>query len=188
MTQSRLFLPTLCVLSTAINVVSSFTILTTNTALRIPTCPKFAQTKTRLYSNIDDDLSRQLEKAKELLAKAKAKVAEEEKKKEEDAATIVAEDLDKKEIDKKTSVTKSIDDNGLITTDGELMAALSEEEDWELKDLMDVFEDEIADSKGTSTLADRDVAASIFNMRMNMHNEDYRKVFDKRNFFIGEDN
>ena len=104
------------------------------------------------------------------------------------AATIVAEDLDKKEIDKKTSVTKSIDDNGLITTDGELMAALSEEEDWELKDLMDVFEDEIADSKGTSTLADRDVAASILNMRMNMHNEDYRKVFDKRNFFIGEDN
>lgn len=68
------------------------------------------------------------------------------------------------------------------------MAALSEDEDWELKGLMDMFEDETEESDVKKSLADRDVAASIFNMRLKMHGADYRRIFDTRNRFIGEDN
>ena len=177
---------------------------------RISPTSKSTQTSTLLRSSVDDDISRTLAKAKQLLEKAKAKVAEEENLKQKkqqkqqqpqeedteqqqeiDTVTTIVATADKVEtsIDKKASVTKSTNDSGLITTDGDLMAAMSEEEDWELKSLMDVFEDENDDGDATSKLlADRDVAASIFNLRMSMHNGDYRRIFDKRNRFIGEDN
>jgi hypothetical protein len=138
-------------------------------------------------SSLDDDIKKQVAKAKELLEKAKAKQAEQE-------ATVEASGSKRNEKqnqsldDKRNRVTKSkTEGTGLITTDGDLMALLSEDEEWELKALEDVFDDEIEmdDHRG---LADRDVAASIFNLRMTLHNDDYKKIFDSRNRWIGEDN
>jgi hypothetical protein len=36
-------------------------------------------------------------------------------------------------------------------------------------------------------LSERNVAVSLFNLRRSLHNEDYQKIFDKRNYMIGED-
>jgi len=67
------------------------------------------------------------------------------------------------------------------------MAALSETEDWEARSFGDIFADD-TDDLIDDGLASRDVAASIFNLRMRLNDADYRRVFDKRNRFIGEDN
>mmetsp|Transcript_11998 Transcript_11998/g.20342 ORF Transcript_11998/g.20342 Transcript_11998/m.20342 type:complete len:100 (+) Transcript_11998:332-631(+) len=90
-------------------------------------------------------------------------------------------------------VIKSRDEKtGLITTDGEKMAQLSEDEKWEERSLNEVFQSEVGEaedvySMAAQQLADRDVAMSIFNLRKSMMNEDYRAIFDKKNRFIGED-
>jgi hypothetical protein len=146
-------------------------------------------------SSLDDDIKKQVAKAKELLEKAKAKqAAEEDNNKTSNEEINSHQNIQSKETriksmnDKRNRVTKSKNEGtGLITTDGDLMALLSEDEEWELKCLEDVFENEIEtdDHRG---LADRDVAASIFNLRMTLHNEDYKKIFDTRNRWIGEDN
>jgi hypothetical protein len=72
------------------------------------------------------------------------------------------------------------------------MAELSEKEQWEARSLLEVFESEIDDSGDvyattSNRLADRDVAASIYNLRKHLHTEDYKIIFDKRNRFIGEE-
>ncbi len=149
----------------------------------------------------DDEISDQLTKARKLLEQAKAKVAAaaqadtEESQSEKDIATANAENNENSAIEdkirkRKESVIKTQnEETGLITTDGELMAALSEMEAWEARSLGDVFEND--DKSGETVedgLASRDVAASIFNLRMKMNDADYRRVFDKRNRFIGEDN
>lgn len=112
------------------------------------------------------------------------------------SATKVRPSSDKK----RDAVTKSRDAiTGLITTDGEKMAALSETEEWESRPLMQVFQNEMSAEQSSSSvassssaasrrLADRDVAASIFNLRQKLHQADYQRIFDKRNRFIGEDN
>lgn len=41
-------------------------------------------------------------------------------------------------------------------------------------------------SKSSSSLADRDVASSIYNLRKLLRTEDFMKVFDSRNRFIGD--
>ena len=41
------------------------------------------------------------------------------------------------------------------------------------------------DNIGT-VLADRDVVASIWNLRKTLHNDDFVRVFDKQNRFIGD--
>eukprot|EP00979_Chaetoceros_neogracilis_P019119 scaffold11812_cov267-Chaetoceros_neogracile.AAC.1 len=108
---------------------------------------------------------------------------------EAEGATAVKHKSSAEKSDKKTSVLKSKNEvSGLSTYDGDLMAALSEEEDWELKGMFDVFDDEIEESDVSKNLGKRDVAASILNLRRSMHNDDYRRIFDKRNFYIGEDN
>ena len=56
------------------------------------------------------------------------------------------------------------------------------------KGLLDVFDDETEETDVSKSLAKRDVAASILNLRISMHNDDYRKIFDTKNYFIGEDN
>jgi len=66
------------------------------------------------------------------------------------------------------------------------MAALSEEEDWEVRSLFDVFEDELDVSDIDRQLARRDVAGSIAAMRLRMHTPDYMKIFNKKDYFIGE--
>mmetsp|Transcript_21088 Transcript_21088/g.31218 ORF Transcript_21088/g.31218 Transcript_21088/m.31218 type:complete len:181 (-) Transcript_21088:129-671(-) len=139
---------------------------------------------TSLRMSVDDDISRQLAISKKILEKAKAKIAL-----EESGGASVKVKKEKSSVDKKTSVLKSNnEETGLSTFDGDLMASLSEEEDWELKGMFDVFDNEIEESDVAKSLAKRDVAASIVNMRISMHNEDYRKIFDSRNRWIGEDN
>ena len=61
-----------------------------------------------------------------------------------------------KREEKRDAVTKTKNEKtGLITTDGELMAQLSKEEEWEEKELMELFESESTrgrhDKKGDST-------------------------------------
>eukprot|EP00558_Chaetoceros_sp_UNC1202_P006281 CAMPEP_0197241338 /NCGR_PEP_ID=MMETSP1429-20130617/7395_1 /TAXON_ID=49237 /ORGANISM="Chaetoceros sp., Strain UNC1202" /LENGTH=152 /DNA_ID=CAMNT_0042701155 /DNA_START=116 /DNA_END=574 /DNA_ORIENTATION=+ len=152
---------------------------------------------------MDDDINRQLAKARALLEKSKAKVEEERERQELEQAsatpppttttttTSEMEDLSvaENEEKKRGSVVNFTDEEtGLITTDGELMALLSEDEDWEERSLLDVFDSELQESDVSNHLAQRDVAASIMNLRMKMHNDDYRKIFDSRNRWIGEDN
>ncbi len=159
---------------------------------------------TKLYSStpIDDDIQNQLAKARKLLELTKAKVAaaaaaaaEEEAQQQITDSSVTGKEDGKESNNEKSnrkSVIKSTNEKtGLITTDGELMAALSEEEDWEIKSLMDVFESESENGRHDNIedgLASRDVAASIFNLRMKMKDTDYKRIFDKRNRFIGEDN
>jgi hypothetical protein len=90
---------------------------------------------------------------------------------------------------RRDQVTKYRDEaTGLITTDGEKMAAMSESEVWETRSLLDMNDDVPDKSTASKRLADRDVAASIFNMRRHLQVNDYRKIFDTKNRFIGEDN
>ncbi|CAB9496544.1 expressed unknown protein [Seminavis robusta] len=91
-------------------------------------------------------------------------------------------------------VIKARDEStGLITADGEKMAAMSEQEEWEIRPLSEVFDNEMEEnadvySLASQQLADRDVVASIWNLRKVMKTEDYMRIFDKKNWFIGEDN
>lgn len=154
-----------------------------------PTPP--SRTRLAATESMNDDVSRQLAKARELLELSKAKLAAQEeagdpKDAVEQNRAVVLESSEMVD-EKRLRVTKSTDDeSGLITTDGELMAMLSEEEVWEVRDLFDVFEDELEESDVSKQLAKRDVAASIVGLRISMHNDDYKKIFNTRNRWIGE--
>lgn len=139
---------------------------------------------------MNDDVKLQLAKAKELLELTKAKLAAQEEANnnndEQQPPSMVLE-TSTATVDKRTKVTKSTnEDSGLITTDGELMAMLSEEEDWEVRSLLDVFEDELEESDVSKQLRKRDVAGSIAAMRLRMHGEDYLKIFNTKSRWIGE--
>lgn len=142
---------------------------------------------------MSDDVDVQLAKAKELLAKAKAKIAEaniEENVKQ--STTEVIEEVKKPSTavaSKKEQVLKSETESGLFTTDGDMMAELSEDEEWEMRSLLDVFEEEFSndDAERRSTdKKDRDIAMAMFNLRKQMINEDYQKIFDEKNWLIGD--
>lgn len=144
----------------------------------------------------DDEITKQLERAKDLLAKSKAKIqAKEAAALEYDAGNspianaklpFFAAALPKKNGNKRDRVIKSKNRDGLFTTDGDLMAKLSEAEEWEVRTLLEVFENENKDALDKNTLADRDVAASIFGLQKVLQTEDFQKIFDERNRFIGE--
>ena len=134
-------------------------------------------------SSTDDDVSVQLAKAKELLAKAKAKLEEGEVKEKKDKKSSSSRDS------KKEKVLKSTTDSGSFTTDGDMMAELSEEEEWEMRSLLDVFEEEFPneDSERRATdKKDRDIAMAMFNLRKRMFNDDYKKIFNSKDWRIGE--
>lgn len=172
-----------CISATLLNVTSAFVSPSINNYQTLQS--NIIQSSTSLQASVDDDISRQLAKAKEILEKAKAKVAQDE------AASKESNEKKKKEKAAKERdelIKSKNEETGLSTFDGDLMAALSEEEEWELKDMFDVFENELEESDVSKQLAERDVAASILNLRLSMKNEDYRKIFDNRNRFIGEDN
>jgi hypothetical protein len=90
----------------------------------------------------------------------------------------------KKKNGKRDLVIKNQNKDGLFTTDGDLMAKLSEEEEWEPRSLFDVFQSET--KRDNDPLENRDVAASIYNLRRVLQAEDFQRIFDKRNWFIGE--
>ncbi|CAJ1957068.1 unnamed protein product [Cylindrotheca closterium] len=145
-------------------------------------------------NNVDDEVSKQLARAKELLAKSKARIEAKEleainKEKEEKSESVpffAAKMASMDQDSRKTKFTKDKnEETGLSTFDGDKMVELSESEEWEVRPLSQVFENENKDA-AENPLADRDVAASIFNLQKKMRTEDYMKIFDKRNRFIGE--
>lgn len=144
---------------------------------------------TSLKTSVEDEISRQLERAKAVLAKSKAKL-EATGDAPADEIPFFATSARMDSNTKREKVTKSRDEEtGLIYADGEKMARMSEIEQWEQRSLLEVFESEIDDATAASKqLAERDVAASIFNLRKQMKTEDYRRIFDTSNHFIGEDN
>jgi hypothetical protein len=160
-------------------------------------------------STSDDEINKQLERAKAVLEISRAKMEARELAAASAAAGATGDDSSKdpkarrkgplgtdvpffatqevvaKKDGKKEKVIKNKNKEGLFTTDGDLMAKLSEEEEWESRPLLEVFQNERGDAPKDS-LADRDVAASIFNLRKVLQTEDFQRIFDQRNRFIGE--
>mmetsp|Transcript_9910 Transcript_9910/g.15234 ORF Transcript_9910/g.15234 Transcript_9910/m.15234 type:complete len:183 (-) Transcript_9910:633-1181(-) len=140
-----------------------------------------------------DQIDQELAKARELLAAAKEQLSAMENGTENPQSTQAnTTPFFAKENDKRESVVKSKNDEGLITVNGDKMAKLSEEESWEARRLGEVFENELDEDEDVYSLAskqlgERDVAASIWNLRKTMQTEDYKRIFDKNNRFIGED-
>ena len=155
------------------------------------------------YIPDEDDIARELERARELLAKSQAKIDA-----KKQASSAQTESSEQKKItqqcsaaEKRKMVTTSVQEgSGLITTDGEMMARLSEEEEWEERALLEVFEDLLNDdlfvdddaglffasTNTTKKLAQRDEVSSVRNLMISMNKEDFDKIFNKRNRWIGE--
>ena len=161
-------------------------------------------------ANYDPAVAAQIRKARKLLRDAKQKMEMEEQQqqtessstKEDSAAEAVSplpffaqQSFTATAIDQTTKI-KSKTKSGEIIADGEQMTSLSNSEPWELRSLSDIgFESEarsdfdgnlVADEDVKKTLDERDLAASIYNLRKVMQTEDFRRVFDSRNRFIGE--
>lgn len=166
-----------------------------------------------ISSKRNTEITKQLEQAKALLAVSRAKL--EAKEEQETAAAFLLEDNNNSSDDdkkkdsvpffavansaatsnneenndgKRDIVIKSKDEaTGLFTTDGDLMAKLSEEEEWDLRPLLEVFETERSGEESPkSKNVDRDIAQSMYNLRKSLQTEDFSKIFDKRNRFIGD--
>jgi len=86
---------------------------------------------------------------------------------------------------KKEQVIKNKNEDGTFSTDGDLMAKLSEEEEWDLRPLLEVFKNE-KEKEPQSLNVDRDIGQSMYNLRKVLQTEDFTKIFDKRNRFIGD--
>lgn len=144
-------------------------------------------------SEMDPETAKILADAKALLKKAKTDLAIKEGQEEEEQVdtTMVFKTQDEQQnqkAEKKLAVTKDLLETGLITTDGELMAALSEDEDWSERALADLFKDETFDDFDTPSdnILRRDVAQSINGLRVKMEKGDFAKIFNAKNYFIGE--
>ena len=144
----------------------------------------------------DAEIDRGLRRARDLLVKSKAKLAAKDVNNQgcDSSIPFFATLQCKKSTVSKDGVVKFRDElTGLITTNGEKMAEISEQEEWEMRSLLDVFdnfdaENGSAPSSSSHQLASRDIAASVFNLRRQLQTSDYERIFDKRNFLIGEDN
>ena len=147
-------------------------------------------------SDLDDAFDSRLlvQRARAVLEKSKAKLALEEGTSSSTApkTTAAGTPFFAQRSVSRDRVVKSINvETGLVTADGEVMAAISEQEDWEMRSLAEVFENEMSEnedvySAASKQLADRDLAASVFNLRKHLQTDDFLKIFDKRNYFIGE--
>ena len=140
-------------------------------------------------TDMDEEIDRRLEHARELLQKSKAKLADKE---EGSELPFFASEQTRGVISREGVIKSKNEETGLITADGEKMAALSEQEDWEPRSILEVFENEINENEDvysmtSQQLASRDVAASIWNLRKELQGGDYLKIFDKRNRFIQEE-
>jgi hypothetical protein len=166
------------------------------------------------------NLDRELQRARKLLEKSKAKLAARQQQQQQPgtsigaagscgspssafvpyfaaAAATTTTTTGKKRVASRDGIVKSrCEKTGQILADGERMAEISEQEEWEIRSIDQVFQNEENDGRynkkdlfslASQQLAERDVAASIWNLRQKMHTEDYQKIFDKKNHFIGED-
>ena len=152
--------------------------------------------------NCDEDSRVLVQRARAVLEKSKAKLAAREESETSNSSSSNTETMAaavgagtpffaQLSLDRELVVKSRDDKTGLITANGEVMAAISEQEDWEMRSLSEVFDnemDENADvySLASQQLAKRDVAASIWNMRKHLEVADFLKIFDKGNYFIGE--
>jgi hypothetical protein len=170
------------------------------------------QQATKSSYDPEEEVERRLAKAKEVLAKSKAKLEKSsqttgDKKNGKTASSsssssggapaplpFFASKKRVKDPRRRENVIKAKnEETGLVQADGEKMAAMSEKEEWEYRSLLEVFENAVEEngdvySTTSQQLAERDVAASIWNLRKTMKTEDYLKIFDRKNRFIGEDN
>ena len=150
----------------------------------------------------------QIRKAKQLLNDAKKKQKQQEdsfldteliptpkeEEEEEEPKEVVLPFFATKEREIDTSKIKSKTKSGEIIADGTQMATLSKSEAWERRSLSQMFTKEARQDwdgndvtqESKTKLADKDMAGSIYNLRKSMQNEDFKKVFDPRNRFIGE--
>ena len=164
----------------------------------------------------------ELEKAKAKLEQAQPSTISVQTTTKEDTASTVAtpffatidttsgqEDDEEEGQERRQSMIKAVNETtGLITADGEKMAAQSEREEWQSRSLVEVFDvNELIQQQGndengnnnvyrnsssssssmaSQQLANRDVAASIWNLRKQLQTEDYKQIFDVKNRFIGE--
>lgn len=151
-------------------------------------------------TEVNEEIAKQLERAKAALAVSKAKMEaqeqaeaglldddEEEEKKEksnDEAVPFFAMNAED-ENGKKEKVIKEKNEDGGFTTDGDLMAKLSEEEEWESRPLLEVFQNE-EEKTAEAMNIDRDIGQSMYNLRKSLQTEDFMKIFDKRNRFIGD--
>eukprot|EP00571_Detonula_confervacea_P003875 CAMPEP_0172323728 /NCGR_PEP_ID=MMETSP1058-20130122/49451_1 /TAXON_ID=83371 /ORGANISM="Detonula confervacea, Strain CCMP 353" /LENGTH=270 /DNA_ID=CAMNT_0013039805 /DNA_START=152 /DNA_END=964 /DNA_ORIENTATION=- len=167
------------------------------------------------YDKYEPAVAAQIRKAKQLISDAKkTQKANEEKAAKAEAAAEAGEtetvSKEEEEGSKKTlpffaaappadnsKKIKSKTASGDIIADGETMASLSKSEPWERRPLSQMFDRESGiDYDGNvvdnvpmdpgRVLADRDVNASIYNLRKSLQTADFMKVFDKRNRFIGD--
>ena len=150
-------------------------------------------------NDVESQISQGLKRARQVLEKSKAKLAAQEEARNtanggDDKANVPFFAQTRKNTVSREGVVKSTDEKtGLITADGEKLAAISEEEDWEFRSLFEVFENEMTEnedvySAASQQLASRDLAASVWNLRKQLQTDDYQKIFDTKNRFIGEDN
>ena len=140
-------------------------------------------------TNMDEEIDRRLEHARQLLQKSRAKL---EDKEESVVLPFFASEKTRGMMSREGVIKSKNEETGLITADGEKMAALSEQEDWESRSILEVFENEIKEnedvySMASQQLASRDVAASIWNLRKELQSGDYLRIFDKKNRFIQEE-
>ena len=135
-------------------------------------------------------------RAREVLEKSKAKLAAREEEEGGPAAAAAGAGetpfFARRSLSRDVAVKSRDAETGLITADGEALAAISEQEDWEMRPLNEVFENEMSENEdvyslASQQLAQRDVAQSVWNLRKQLQTEDYQRIFDKRNRFIGED-
>ena len=161
------------------------------------------------YSQFDPAVAAQLRKAKQLLKESKKKVKEQAEARakaaeEADIPSGVSQESPEKEGNTADAVLpffastssqkiKSTTASGEIIADGETMANLSKSEAWEKRPLSQMFDKEartdydgnlVDDEINKNLLAEREIG--IYNLRKALQNEDFRKVFDKRNRFIGD--
>jgi hypothetical protein len=101
----------------------------------------FSSTALSMISSVpsEEETEKQLANARELLARVEEMISNKEKKQ------IAKESSSEEKRLKVTKFTKD-DGSGLSTFDGELMAELSKEEEWEVRGLMDVFDDGLDDA------------------------------------------
>lgn len=183
---------------------------TTPEAAAIPEESDVKETKTKTTPTKNEEIMKQLERAKAAIAVSREKIEAQEafvafireegdkqdasKEKENVPFFATSNDSDNDSSTnsngKKERVIKNKnEDTGSFTTDGELMAKLSEEEVWESRPILEVFETEEQEGATPSFKAknvDRDIAKSMFNLRKSLQTKDFMKIFDKRNIFIGD--
>jgi hypothetical protein len=153
----------------------------------------------------EDDLEKydfktaaQIRKARQLLKESKKKIEEKQQQlngAKESESNIATETISPLPFFATQTKIKSKTSSGIIA-DGETMSQLSKSEPWEYRPLSQMFDREPradydgnivqGENSGGATLADKDLARNILALKKMLQNEDFKRVFDQRNRFIGD--